>query len=543
MSSLDLRVELPTQSLSFHVQVPPSSTIRHVKEQIQLVCPGAPRADGQRIIWRGRFLKDDESVQSIWKSPADTPVIHLSVHPSAWSASPSAPTTPSAAEGQPNPATGADTQRPQPSPRTTTSATSNSVSLFHPLPGYPLAVITHHHNKALYSLSHGKPLPDGDMAGYTEARSFARSVLLAHGMTWPRVLDEDYPPADGSIEGVKYEQVVIDNSPFLSLTTPDAIPSPCQKHALNVLRTTYALLSIPTPDLTGFPTASAQSPYQGTPNPNLNVHLQQLGLPALRLAPNQNAPRNPADPNNPLVPEIRAIPIRALMVPLMMLTFRTILLMYFFSPSKRPLFGVVLSAWILYEAWNAFRVVLGHGDRPRRRRDRDGAAAGAGDNADAVGGAGQAARAGAPAAGAGAGASGSGRSSRSWTHTLLDKLANFQLVTEELALVGDPTNAVPVPTILHRVKTFCVLLATTLHPAVWDRRRSYIKRREGRVRNEASIRAEDSQTESNDQEPPTAAAEARAQLRGHLLTRHERRPAWVKEYIDRVLTSEWADDL
>jgi len=531
MSSLDLRVELPTHSLSFHVQVSPSSTIRDVKGRIEATCPGKPRVDGQRVIWRGRFLKDDEMVQDIWKSPADTPVVHLSVHPSAWAS------TPPTAVGEQPPVPSTGYLPVSAAAQVGASAVSNPTSVFSPVPGLPLPAITFHHNAALHTLLHGQPpATEFDPATYVEARSFATSVLHAHGISWPRVLDQAYPLYDEAVEGVRYEPVFIDQTSFLSLTTPDAIPSPCQTHALDVLRNTYALLSISTPEVTMFPPSSAQASYHVSPNTNLNHHLQQLGLPALRLAPNQpgNPNRNPADPNNPLVPEIRAIPIRALMVPLMMLTFRTLLLMYFFSPSKRPLFGLVLSAWILYEAWNAFRVVMGNGDRQGQGADRDGL----GDNHNAAGGVGaaQAAPVGAQAPAPGAPAT--NRHSRSFVNNLLESFAMFKLVKEELTLVGDPLTSVTTPTVLYRVKIFCILLVTTLHPAVWDRRRAYMRRREGRLRGEANIRT----TEVN-AEDQSETAVARAQMRESLVTRHERRPAWVKAYVERVLTTEWVDDL
>lgn len=282
---------------------------------------------------------------------------------------------------------------------------------------------------------------------------------------------------------------------------------------------------------------SSQDPNQAAANTNLNHRLQQLGLPALRLAPNQNN-RNPADPNNPLVPEMRAIPIRALMIPLMMLTFRTLLLVYFFSPSKRPLFGLVLCAWILYEAWNAFRMVLGNGNRPGPERD----GAGAGDNADPVGDDGlEAPQApfapGAPRPAAGVPVATRSATSRSWTNALLDKLAAYEVILEEIT-IAEPLGYEPAPGIFQRVKTFCVLLLTTLHPAVWDRRRALLRRREGRLRHEANLRT--SEVDEQDQSP---AALARTQMRTLMTTRHERRPAWVKAYVERVLITEWADDL
>ena len=67
MSVVELRVELPSYSHSFIIQVPPTYTIAEVKGEITKTCVGAPRADGQRIIWRGRVLRDDEKVNEIWK--------------------------------------------------------------------------------------------------------------------------------------------------------------------------------------------------------------------------------------------------------------------------------------------------------------------------------------------------------------------------------------------------------------------------------------------------------------------------------------------
>jgi hypothetical protein len=65
--SLLIRVELPTYSHSFQVSVPSVGTISDVKREIESVCVGNPRVLGQRLIWRGRFLGDDEKVLDIWK--------------------------------------------------------------------------------------------------------------------------------------------------------------------------------------------------------------------------------------------------------------------------------------------------------------------------------------------------------------------------------------------------------------------------------------------------------------------------------------------
>lgn len=67
MSVVELRVELPSYSHSFIIQVPTSYTISDVKGEISRSCTGAPRADGQKLIWRGRILGDEEKVEDVWK--------------------------------------------------------------------------------------------------------------------------------------------------------------------------------------------------------------------------------------------------------------------------------------------------------------------------------------------------------------------------------------------------------------------------------------------------------------------------------------------
>jgi hypothetical protein len=65
--SLLIRVELPTYSHSFQISVSSIGTIDDVKREIEKICAGNPRVHGQRLIWRGRFLGDDEKVLDIWK--------------------------------------------------------------------------------------------------------------------------------------------------------------------------------------------------------------------------------------------------------------------------------------------------------------------------------------------------------------------------------------------------------------------------------------------------------------------------------------------
>lgn len=67
MSIVQLRIELPTYAHSFSIHVPDTCTILEVKKEISRICPGQPCVDGQKLIWRGRFLTDNEQVDTIWK--------------------------------------------------------------------------------------------------------------------------------------------------------------------------------------------------------------------------------------------------------------------------------------------------------------------------------------------------------------------------------------------------------------------------------------------------------------------------------------------
>lgn len=67
MSVVDIRVDLPSHSRSFTLNVPSDATVLQLKQEIYRTCPGQPRIDGQRLICRGRQLADDESIDSLWK--------------------------------------------------------------------------------------------------------------------------------------------------------------------------------------------------------------------------------------------------------------------------------------------------------------------------------------------------------------------------------------------------------------------------------------------------------------------------------------------
>ncbi|KAH9938520.1 uncharacterized protein B0H18DRAFT_967535 [Fomitopsis serialis] len=509
-ATVDIRIELPTYSRSFTVHAGPSSTIRDVKHEITKVCPGSPGADGQRLIHKGRFVNDHELVGEIWKKQDEVHVLHLSVHPSAWTggmptvASSSSPavTAPSAVPLSTPPVPPVSVPFSYATPVAPPSVAAPSMLAYTTL-GY----VYYKHASALSVLINGTDRIEGANLGDAER--------------WR---------APG---GLKYERTTADGLPCLSLTNPGEEPTPIQVQALKVLSLTFTILSALGPFAAPYYPTAPTSVAQTIATTNLNEHLQRLGLPALRLAhgqiPNQNL--NPNDPNNLAAPaaavEIRAIPMRAVLVPFLMVAFRTILLLYFFGPTKRPFFALIIGAWILYEAWGAIRLVLGN-DRPR---------AGAAD-APAANQAGQPRQQAEgqqpdrpPRRQRGAGAPNANRSAM---QSFLAGLSNLNLRRED-SVIDTGANAPP-PSLSHRIKTFVVLMLLTVYPAVWDHRRAALRRREGRLRTEANAREAARSAEPE----PGREAEVRARILEEL---QERRPAWVKGYIERVQTTDWADEL
>lgn len=217
MSLVDLRVELSASSHSFQIQVPHHASILNVKQEIRRKCPGGPREDGQRVVYRGRFLRDEEKVADIWKvrciarssallrpllcqqSPDDARIIHLAVHPSAWSSEPPNRSVPSTSSPYPS-------STPQPRPQ------QNGQYLSSPPAATPLPFILNKHNTALHVLKHGR-LPVTTLADNAQEpalRQHALSVIQSYGWSWPSILDAEYPPDSDTNEGLKYERVVIE---------------------------------------------------------------------------------------------------------------------------------------------------------------------------------------------------------------------------------------------------------------------------------------------------------------------------------------------
>jgi hypothetical protein len=288
---------------------------------------------------------------------------------------------------------------------------------------------------------------------------------------------------------------------------------------------------------------------------NQAIQMQMQQLP--------NLAANGAIPNinelNGRGPEVRVreinIHLRPVLIPLFMLLFRILLLVYFFRPSRTPL---VLIPLLLFTAWEIWRAlgnprrpgVNANGDgngQPRVENQNQGPAAvnnaGAGNGNGPVnndrpapgavnqGGAAQGANGGIEnqaAAGVRVDIAGGNP---------LDTLANFNMDGEDRILNGQPDGReLEEPTFSQKAMVFGTLLLSTMYPAVWDKRRANLRRREGPIRAEARVRGADEESGED------AEATQRAQRRAELVERHRLRPRWVQEYMERVVEADWVDE-
>lgn len=544
MSWVSLKVELPSHSLSFHIQVPTQSTVLDIKREINRTCTGAPRVEGQKIIWRGRVLRDEERVENIWKTPDESRVIHLAVHYSAWSSAPpeNPAHSPSSSQQSTSGTTPNITSYPIP-PFIPHLQSPPPVNNTQPVVGMPhqsaLLYVWHKHAAALGFLMR-RPYPLPTVPNMAAARRSSMSLVESFGWTWPSILDEEFPPPGDEESGLHYEFINNNGQRFLSLTNPNATPTPLQIHCLKVLSYTFTIILTPPayPSALGPYTSVQAYALRGAPA-DINQHLQRLGLP-------QIAGNNAGGPA--FMAEMRDIPLRALLAPLMMLAIRTLLLLYFISPARKPFIGFIIAAWVVYELWGAVRIAMGY----------DGNRAG---NADGPNGQAQAA----PAPGAGADGNaplgpapnpmhampaqmggrprtqGNARS-RSHTDMVMDMAARMNLDDEERALTAAPGTQVRPPSLGHKLTTFMGLLVMTLHPELWNRRRARLRQREGRVRTEANAREDNPASGEGEDDTQREERQRRQRAREDLIAQHHRRPLWVREYIERVRRNEWVDE-
>ena len=65
-NTIAITIELPQIARTFSITVAPGATIRDVKDAVSQECEGRPRAEGQRLIAKGRVLRDEERVEELW---------------------------------------------------------------------------------------------------------------------------------------------------------------------------------------------------------------------------------------------------------------------------------------------------------------------------------------------------------------------------------------------------------------------------------------------------------------------------------------------
>ncbi|KIY73743.1 hypothetical protein CYLTODRAFT_485249 [Cylindrobasidium torrendii FP15055 ss-10] len=534
MSLVVLRVELPAHSHSFTVQAPAAGTVADVKEVIQATCTGQPRTTGQRLIWRGRALRDDERLQDIWQ-PHEAKTVHLAVHPTAWTDRP--PTTPAAAVSTspvlPTPSHSMEQPQNVARPSEVVSVRDTiqergpayppSTPRSHPVID-PLAFVRAQQEMALKALTQDTtPLP----LELVDAPK-APSVQFVEGLgwKWPAALDSQFPPSQPG--GVKYSHTTIDGQLYLKLEDHSEPSTPSQKHALRVLSHTLEILKAA--PVTAAPVATTVAPWQSPAvPPEISALLQQLGIQDLQ--PNVNVQQ---DAQIPIIVPIPNLPAAAPqpqfrpllnLLPVTFIILRIALLLYFFAPARKPVMGLLLVGWGLYEIWTRHVRVAANPAVPAQRPV---AAAPAGNGAAAP----DVNQNNAQPVGEGAQANnlpGLPRASVAPVETF----ATVNLSAEEQMLEGNATGQ---PTILKKAALFGMLFLSTIHPAIWDRRRALLRQREGRIRTEATaMRAPDDGTDSVENQQ-------RTERRAELLRRHGQRPSWVQSYVQRVMDEDWVDD-
>ncbi|KIK30564.1 hypothetical protein PISMIDRAFT_299636 [Pisolithus microcarpus 441] len=551
MSLVAIRIELPAYSQSFVVEIPPGSTILDVKQAIFTSCAGHPRPEGQRIIWRGRYLNDAERIDELWPLSDEQRTVHLSVQPSAWTTAPiltSSSSSWSSASTIPN----IDRHIALPKRNETSPPLLADDEDF--------AFVRYKHWQALYVLSNRKLAPPMVLSDPPTRRNAAKSALERRGWAWPVILDSDIPyNADTNQDCVAYEVVIIHGKPYLSLREPRGTPNDLQLRALKVLTYTFSIMSLPlaTPPL---PTPTA--PHTQSLPPEIHELLQHLRLPALTTVPNVNAdvtahagiaPTGVAAAEHAEANLMREVPMRALLAPLLMVALRTVLLLYFFSPTRKPLLGLCIIAWIIYEMWTHIRIVilqpLNRGDgnaAPADRARRNVFAPGpppppplnGQDNGNVPTGS---RTPDANRARPDGERSAQGPPTPSQPNGLIDSLALMDIHNEnkllwptQLTRVADP------PTFTQKAIMFLSLGVATLHPEVYNRRRAILRQREGRLRTEMNVMERTSESTGNVE--PNEDELRRQQYREQLQIQHSRRPSWVKDYVIRVRAGDWLDE-
>ncbi|KAF8332692.1 uncharacterized protein EI90DRAFT_3288897 [Cantharellus anzutake] len=589
LGEMPVQVVLASHSYSFSIaNLPPNATISELKHAIFEQCPGRPKQSGQRVIFYGRVLGDNETLPD-----SNTRTIHLAVHPSAWTATPPpSPKRPSAVlPGTSSSVVFPSVASPAPAPPSTEPPLPLSLQLS----SLPTEFITHMHANALRILSGQPAISWPGPSELAHARRVTRTVIKYAGLGWASALEQDLPTDIVPTAGLQYTTVIVDNLPFLALSSPDVTPTAEQALSLRILTYTFPLLPLlkhlPRPS----PASSRRTTLASGP-PNQNQIIRRFGI-NVRVQRGARAPQAPEiledrviiDDENPQayfppVPEFRfqfnfQIPPSRVLLQLLFTLSRAALLVYFFEAARKPLWLACIVGWIGWEIY----VVLRHTGRERDARGavQGGAAQNAAlerNGAMPAGGEGQA------QAGGGAGQGNVGPPAAAITtpgvtniSRYIDRIANINLANESLALrlaVRAPTPRSPAvpgdrpsgstsppreqevpespagssteladhlaavePSLVHRMMTFLALFSVSLFPVIWDRRRARFREREAWVREmfEAGRPDPDALVVEGRPPPPSGTEEGRR--------RRDALIGWRKAYVDRVIDGEIGEDV
>lgn len=127
-------------------------------------------------------------------------VVHLAVHPSAWSSTP--PDIPNLPNAQPIPSHPQSQNIPELQLPPVTNIPPPISQATH-----PLAFVLLKHQNALQALIHETVGHTPGISDLGASRSLAVQAIELHGWTWPAILDEEFPAATEG--GVKYERIIV----------------------------------------------------------------------------------------------------------------------------------------------------------------------------------------------------------------------------------------------------------------------------------------------------------------------------------------------
>jgi len=308
--------------------------------------------------------------------------------------------------------------------------------------------------------------------------------------------------------------------PYLFLQTPDVPPSSAQRHAMRVLEATMPLLD-QTPLVHAQATLQIQSALQASLLARTAFTQPIVARQPVRAVAAFGVPA--------ALQPLAQVQIRAIIPPLVMLVFRAGLLLYIFTPSRRPLFATMIGLWVAWEVYTVVRAAMPADVRAPRRAAAAAAANGAGAGA-------------APGAAAANGANGVAGAPTRLAFLpeepgvdALARLATIQL-GNEAAMLEPGAEPAQVPDWRQRTRAFFTLFVLSVHPAWWERRRRLLRNREGQLR-----------TRYRQPEPPAPEAAAEEQAPGQPPREPPPPPpqppaGWAASYIDRVRNVEWIDE-